>query len=293
MAFRKFKRGGRKAGRKGRGRRPGGMGRPRAGPRVRHHQMATITETIKGTNINANQLYGCVFSLDQFKRASVIAGNFKWYKPTKVVWSYEPLFNTFQEGSAVVAPSVPFMYKLMNRTQDSFNYNLDDLRACGSQPKKFTSVARVGYTPNWCAPGLISYMTNSVTMDINSISQNGLEEKYAWLQTPPADSYLVPSLSHPINSDGNPASPAPVATNTVVFNGHVVYFDQVLTNPAPSQIASITCTVTWAFKDPQETSGVSLGGLDALSGQQLLPPALAPLAGASAPTVATPIALSI
>lgn len=253
MAYLKKKRMGmkRKGGRHGKGHGKGHSRIPRA-PRLRH-QAATIVETIRGLDFLPNQTYDCTFSLNQFNRASSLAPFFKYYKPVKCVWSFEPLFNTYQE-TVGGAQTVPYIYKVMNRTQDASDYVLSDIQAMGSQPVKFTKVMHVGYTPNWCTPGLVSNHVDSGTGDIDRIAVTGNTPNYAYTMCP--NTNALATSTGIIDAQFNPNQMLNVQGNLTVFNGHLIYIDQAASGVS-GPICRVTLTVTWSFKDPNNTTGLT------------------------------------
>lgn len=215
-------------------------------------QMATIRETIQFQNVVANTSYGYVFSLNQFDRAQKVAANFKWYKAKSVEWTLEPLFNTFTDDGT--PQSIPYLYQKMNRTQDNIAVSLQDLQASGMKPQKLTSKKVLKYVPNWCSPGLITYSLDANNAAIAQLYQNGLKPQYGYLPcstfSPPLASTLGNQMT-PLQTDDTPIAPivAPVVTNQVLYNGHEIFLDQILSSPT-IQVARMTCTVVWEFKDP-------------------------------------------
>lgn len=218
-------------------------------------QMASVKETLQITpNLNGNAAYAFQFTLGQFERASNIARNFKWYKAVRVEWSIEPLFNVFTDDGT--PQSIPYLYMLMNRTQDNTGNTLQDLQECGCKPQKLTSKKVFRYVPNWCSPGLLSYSTSTVGTTggeayVSNVYQNGLKPQYAWLKSPGT---VTTPTSLPSSSFVNPAenqigTMASITDNQVVYNGHTIFLDQALSGDVP--VARVTVTVHWEFKDPQ------------------------------------------
>lgn len=222
-------------------------------------QMARIKETVAYIDVLPNTGYNFNFNISQYRRALQLAPNFKWYKPTKVEWSIEPLYNTFQDGNAGTEITVPYLYMTMNRTQDSTGLSLDDIQAMGAKPQKLVNRKVISYRPNWCSPGLNTYATQDVGGGVNALirfTNMGLRANYDWVASPvqvnsPPDtaldpSYIVPSL--PINSgqDGMNA----VNTSQVIYNGHTIWIEQL---GSTQRCARVTATVHWAFKDPHCT----------------------------------------
>ncbi len=225
-------------------------------------QMARIKETVAYIDVLPNTGYNFNFNISQYRRALQLAPNFKWYKPTKVEWSIEPLYNTFQDGNAGTEITVPYLYMTMNRTQDSTGLSLDDIQAMGAKPQKLVNRKVISYRPNWCSPGLNTYANsvfNTPSGTANALvrfTNMGLRANYDWVASPvavnsPPDTaltpdYIVPSL--PINSgqDGMNA----VNNSQVIYNGHTIWIEQL---GSTQRCARVTATVHWAFKDPHCT----------------------------------------
>lgn len=207
MPVRRFRRKGRKG-----GRRPGRKPRIPRGVRGTNDfgQMARIKETVGYIDVLPNTGYNFTFNLSQYRRASQLAPNFKWYKPVRVEWTIEPLYNTFQDGNAGTEITVPYLYMTMNRTQDTTGISLEDIQAMGAKPQKLTGKKVIAYRPNWCSPGLNTYANGLFTTPTGTanalvrFTNMGLKAQYDWVASPvsiPADpndpnnpSYIVPAL---------------------------------------------------------------------------------------------------
>lgn len=228
-------------------------------------QNATIIETIEFQDVSANIVEYNSFTLAEFPRAMAVASNFEFYKADKVIWTYEPLYNTFQDSVGGI--SKPYMYIAMNRRQRGMaNPTLANIQAMGAQPMTLSSKKEVIYRPNWTSPGLTFHAAN--TQPSNTFTQ-GAKIQYSWLQTQPG----TPS---PIS--GQPtggANPAPygdyMQAANAVYNGHLTYVDQAVAPGDKPKVARLTCTVHWKFKGAVFDLSTS--------GQASAPP-LASLAGA-------------
>lgn len=236
-------------------------------------QMARIVETIEFNKLAPNNVQAMLFSLNQFQRARVLATNFRWYKPTKVTWTIEPQFNVFQSGAA--NPTVPYIYQVMNRTQDSTFMTINDLLTQGAKPKKLTGVVKLSYRPNWCSPGLIAQNvqpSQGFGGYLNNVVVAGLKSEYGWLQAP----NTLPTGAPGALPEVTPWMAIPTTTaNTAVrnqasgvyFNGHQVYIDQVVPGTALIPTYKVTCQVHWAFKDPKNIlAGVTDNIFEDISG---------------------------
>jgi len=237
-------------------RRPARKGRKSGGIASDRGQMATIKETVEFTDLNPNLGYNFNFNLSQFRRASALAPNFKWYKAVSVEWIVEALYNTFQDGTTGSEVTMPYYYQTMNRTQDTTGINLQDIQAMGAKPKKLTGKVITKYTPNWCSPGLSTYANNVPPTAIARLTQLGLKAQYSYLACPDTDlaelnnpSYIVPVLPTGTGQDGMNA----VNTNQVIYNGHTIFVDQSVPTGVLQPVARVVCNVTWHFKDPHYT----------------------------------------
>ena len=217
-------------------------------------QYATIQETIKFEDLTSSTNLALVFNLSQFARASELARNFRWYKAAKVSWTLEPLFNSFIDTSATT-DTIPYLYKLMDRTQDNLSMTLADFQASGAKPSKLTSKKVLTYVPNWCSPGLTSYLSTP-TNPLSGINSQGLKAEFAYLASPD-DSNLaadIPQYMTPLDTRDPtiPTNTAMVAINVnqVTYNGMDIYIDQA-TNQGEPIVARLIATVTWLFKDPK------------------------------------------
>lgn len=218
-------------------------------------QMARIVETIEFNSLAPNIKQSLNFNINQFQRARTLATNFRWYKPLSVTWTIKPQFNVYQSSAG--SSSVPYIYQVMNRTQDASTYTQSDFLSMGARPKKLTATHKTTYRPNWCSPGLI--VQNVVAIPgqfggaVNNVFMNGLQAQYGWLQAP---NQLPLSQAGPLNivpltkSTSFANTPAANAASCTLFNGHMVYIDQQ-SSTATVPTFEVTCQVTWAFKDPK------------------------------------------
>lgn len=226
-------------------------------------QIARISETIDFADLAPGINYNFNFNLSQFMRASTLAPSFKFYKATKVTWTIEPLYNTFQDGTAGTEVTMPYMYFIMNRTQDNALLSLPDFQAMGCKPQKLISKKVIKYRPNWCSPGLALQVRQkdlqTGLFNYTATPSMGLQTNYNWLQCPNA---FIPEPERA--SETNPYTPnfayntvtqqfdsANNYANIVVYNGHSVIIDQGVTTGPSQPCAKLVCTVEWSFKDPQ------------------------------------------
>jgi len=226
-------------------------------------QTARIKETVEFTDLNPGIGYDFCFNLSEFRRASALAPNFKWYKASLVEWTIEPLYNTFQDGTTGGEVTLPYMYMTMNRTQDVLSLGLADLQGMGAKPKKLVAKTVIKYKPNWCSPGLQQLARfvdpqSPSGYTLAEVDSAGLRAEYAWLQCPNKDNQIdnSPQFSVPILPPSTSYPPglsvvqAAILTNQVVYNGHTLYVDQKVPTGVLQPVARVTCTVHWCFKGP-------------------------------------------
>lgn len=240
-------------------------------------QGAHIRESFEIQNINSNFDYGYVFCLANFERAMRISTNFKFYKPARVTWTYEPMFNTYQADSMAGTPGIPYLYTTMNRTQDNAQYVVGDYLAQGAKPKKLAKIIKISYVPNWCSPGLLTYEVAAAPPGptggtVQNIVQVGSKAEYGFIPCPSSFSTysqgrtegLTPFQPNSAFPNTGPNLPgfaglgnnvAGVATNCVYFNGHKAYIEQL--NKTSTIVCKCTVTVDWVFKDPLYALGVA------------------------------------
>lgn len=240
------------------------------------NQSCRIVETIQFADLSGNHSYNVFFNLGEFPRASTLAPNFQWYKAAHVKWTYTPLFNVFDDGAGQA--SKPYLYNMMNRSQQSFNTNghLTDYQAAGARPLALTTTKQISYKPNWCQIANTALRTTP-GFPLPDAASVGLTPNYGWLATPPA-ALVIPSNG--TSTDGgsylleqpNPGGVPPGAPyvlpfnlrNNVIYNGHSTFLDQTYVGNSPtSAIAKLTCQVTWVFKGaknalPYSGTGVSV-----------------------------------
>lgn len=224
---------------------------PRAMPAMAGKgQGAQCIETLDLNTINANLGQAYTFTLGLFPRAYAMSTLFSFYKAVKVTWTYEPLFNTFQETAG--AAGKPYIVMVMNRQQEQLSLGYRNLLSAGGRPVPLSSVKKMTYTPNWCSPGISHYTGNFSTGDISSLQSTGLQKQYGWIATPgttPIGAFNPGSgdnFTNVINDTTSSQQTFPMNYVNVTYNGHVshVFQDGALNSP----ICRVTCQVHWVFK---------------------------------------------
>lgn len=253
--------------------RKGRKGRRQSGPPMvaEKKQSARIIETLETKDLSGNIGYAQDFTLSQFPRANLLASSFQWYRAKRVTYSFEPLYNTFQDGAG--AASKPYMYVVMNRGQQLLGglYNaLAQFQSAGARAQPLSSTKRLVYTPNWCSPGILAVRTTTSGggVTLYDFAGEGTKPEYGWLATPPgatvtpADGIAVDQF---INNQGftNPGAGQPWSTqgsltNNVIYNGHYVYFDQKVVGQENTEpICRCIVTVEWEFKGAKNNLGIT------------------------------------
>lgn len=235
------------------------------------NQSATIVETIDVTGFIAQQVYPSAINLAQFPRSTLVAANFKWYKCVSIEYKYTPRYNTFQEQGtgSTNNSSVPYVYTIMNRTQDSLAPAVTPLmgrqfmESMGAKPRTFTKAFTLRYKPNWCSPGLISLQSTSFLTGNTSnpnqnaytnLVQNGLKAEYGWINCP---NFVAPqtglsainAFEAPINGPPGMVS-GPASSIYPVYNGHYFYVQQRQQGGVDPDVCDLQITAKWVFKHP-------------------------------------------
>jgi len=211
-------------------------------------QYATIVESVDGPDLNSNTIYSNWITLARFSRASAMAAQFQFYRCKKIIYTYEPLYNTFIGDNDANTYSKPYFYSVMNRIQDNQGVTYAQLLQTGARAQAFTSKKVVSYTPNWCSPGLVS-LSFAGDGSVNSVVQQGLKMQKSWLAST-AQSQSTPNqelLFPPINDSTAAPTAAKISANAVIQNGHVHYIYQQEPGTA-IPIAKLSITAVWEFK---------------------------------------------
>jgi len=225
-------------------------------------QSATIIETISPQPITANGLVGeATFSLGEFPRALETSLLFKYYKAEYVEWEYTPQYNVFQEDLTETNPQVPYMYSIMNRSQDGnvvpAGLSVQFMESQGAVPKKFTNKVVIRYKPNWCSTSFAMQRLNTSpnTPFLDALAFTGVTNNYGWLSCPDSAGDGSARTTENIIQPGPTTFPAgfnipqnfPQAT---VYNGHYHYFAQGPNTSLTNAVANVVIRVKWVFKQP-------------------------------------------
>ena len=260
-AFRKFRKHHKRvAGRKAGGRKARLNAPPRSMPAIAEAgrgQSASIVETIQFPDVSSNTSYAYIFDLAQFDRARTLAPQFQYYKPAKVTWTYECLYNTFQEGSNYAKP---YMFSSMDRTQQLTASSLGALQHAGARSVAFTKTQTISYVPNWVSPGAVA-LAKDGQGNVSSVYAQGYKKEYGWVNCPTRTlgSGAGPDEVYDVLYNASVGQPLGIATanNMCYFNGHRMWIDQTPATTA-NVIARVTCTVHWLFKGAKyQVSGAS------------------------------------
>jgi len=226
---------------------------------TRAPQFARIVETVNIQDAPSNTLNTLGFCLNDFNRARFESNNWQFFKAAKVTWTYEPLYNTYQDGTGT-ALSKPYLYTRMNRTQDKvIPFGLGGLQGAGAMPKAMVSTIKQTYRPNWNIQGLT--IGSQPSGGSYGVAALGARCEYGWINNSP---YLQTQYSATSRLPGqlNPSQTGAVSgilSGTTVsqvpsyclYNGHDFYIDQKNADPtATAPICRITMTVEWHFKGP-------------------------------------------
>ena len=212
-------------------------------------QYATCVETLEYPDAFSNAGLACTFTIGQFPRSQLMSTMFSFYKAARVVWTYEPLFNTFQDG---LTYSKPYLYTVMNRQQEPLAAARNNFLAAGARPEALVSKKVVTYVPNWCSPGLGAYAGNLSLGQVNALYNTGLQKQYGWLATNPialtTQDNANDIIMNPLNDTTGGTGLNTIITNNVSYNGHYLFIDQAVNGTPSVPVMRVTCQVTWMFK---------------------------------------------
>jgi len=219
-----------------------------------------ITETIEQGDYDSNTPYAQSFNLNEFYRASQVAPNFKFYRAKSVTYTYQPLYNTFQQNASVASVGAPYLYISMNRTQDSAYQNTPGgqaklvIQAMGAVGRRFTTTQTLKYVPNWCSPGLVGIITGAG--QVNNGYTMGMKVQKGWIASPNTNTYgsLVAQRLILDSTNAQPLSSQLVNDiPAVMYNGHNFFVDQDNNPTVP--VCRCVVTVEWEFKGPNLVIG--------------------------------------
>jgi len=217
--------------------RGGKFGNPKS-MKPQNNNYAKVVETIEWQDLSSNTMYGFEVSLQDTTRALALAPQFQWYRITAVNWKYETVYDTYQApsglalGAGTVTPTIPQLYRLMNRAGTYQATTLQELAEQGAKPFKFTKNVNMKYKPN-------TLVTTSYA-GVNNEGGDTLAQSYAskfnqWLPTATATGGAAP-----LN-----------AWQQIPYYGHQCYFDQDITEGQDSQkVAKVTVSLVVEFKNP-------------------------------------------
>jgi len=222
------------------------------------HQGAHIRETLESYDLDANNPVNMTFCLAQFPRANRLAAQFKFYRAAYVEYRIEPTYNVFAETASTTTPSIPYLYKLMNRTQDNAAKSIAEIQATGAKGHKLTGIHRISYKPNWCTGGLQIYtLAAPPNSGLQSAYTQGLSPKYGWLACPDtvvSSASATPSIIQTSSAwvTSSSVQMSAIQPALTLYNGVTVICDQEYVGGTQA-VARVTCTVHWEFKDPNFT----------------------------------------
>jgi len=198
------------------------------------------TETIAYDDIGTNSgaPYSFQFSVTDYPRATAMMAQFKYYRCTRIEYTYEALWNVYHAQTATgtaIAPTVPQAYWRMDRNGTAPFQTVADFQDAGAKPIPLTRKIKIAYTPNVITQQFeSSAAVVGIAPDQDQVQQTIMKPN-KWLSTVK-------------NSLGAGAS---FTTDNWSYNGHQFIIDQLAasgaTNPA---LTRVVATAHWQFKDP-------------------------------------------
>lgn len=228
-------------------------------------QFSKVVESISIQDMESNLPYQRTFSLNDFNRARYESVNWQFFKANRVTYTYEPLYNTYQDGNDNTALSAPYLYQKMNRTQDNeIPLGLGDLQGMGAMPRKLTNTHKFSYKPNWCTQGLTAVASQGA-----GVYALGAKTEYGWINNSSHDftqaspttrnaGVLIPDQAGAVGTILN-AQTVHQLPSYCLYNGHDDFIDQKFAGTSPNQvICRVTITVEWHFKSPMYNGYISV-----------------------------------
>jgi len=207
---------------------------------------AVSTETINAGEVNCNITIQRDLTIQACPRALAVAKCFKYYRLKTVEYIYTPVYNTYQEG--VSAVSKPYFYYVMNRTGSTTNQSFTALEAQGAVPIAFTKPIKIKYAPNLVQELQVIQQGGNPVVGTNSIGNTPIYSK--WIATEGYFKTAIDAVALPVSRTTEPTFNCPV------YNGHIDYVRQDLTDEAPL-CGTLSIHVTWEFKEPQVQTTVT------------------------------------
>lgn len=257
-------------------------GRPASAPRTINpmNDYATCVEVVEINNVLPNAGYDGQFNIgsaegfagpqvDRFKRATILASQYKFYRATRVEYQYTPLFSTYQAGAGA---SVPYLYQVMNRNGEQQPTNVSGVATLSRQ-----LLQRMGATPTKLTKQIVkSYKPNTLvgTASQHRLSNGGslgkTEAFISWNFTPKYDEWISTEAlktSYPI-MQGTGADSAIMSPPN--YYGHWWYIQQDDPNELVP-VCDVLVKIHFEFKDPRSLDDTRTEDMSAIA--QLLPTA--------------------
>lgn len=197
--------------------------------------LARIVETFEVVTMNSNTPYHASFSINDFDRATSVAGQFQFYRADKVEYIYEAAYNTFQEGNPYVKP---YMLETMNRIGEEMVMTKEVLERRGAVPRAFASTIKRVYKPNTLL-GQIADKSITQAEDIGIQGQANFSWSPAYNVWQPSEILsTATSVTHPYTNS--------VVVKPATYYGHDFLIDQP--GIEPTLVGRLTIRVHWSFK---------------------------------------------
>jgi len=212
--------------------------------RVGTREWASASQTLELMDDQTRQVYQLSsINLSQFDRLSQIARAYQYFRITHVEMKFRPYFDTFANDGTPGGQVVPYLYWLINKSQNNNIASFNALQDAGAKPIRFDERT---ITVRW-KPAVLQYLRDKDPNTGTAVPNFTLSRVSPWLATsqnagtlPSVNTWAPNEVEHTgILYGGNTTlgvPPAPYGTTIIVH----AQFKKPLNEPAGNQVELAT-----------------------------------------------------
>jgi len=211
------------------------------------NQWATCVDAVSAdVSLGANLPSRWTVSLSNFERAIAMSYQYEFFRIEEVEYIYKPYANVYQGETSGTPPSIPKIYRMMDRGA-SLAPTLVDLEtflSTGAKPCDFVREYKIKYKPNTLAVASLAVTSGDtiVGLQTNEVAYN------KWL---PCNTQMTATVGSPnVNT---------LSSHELPYFGHWVFINQFNTGAYP--VATVDIRVRVSFKNPIQNTLTSLDQL--------------------------------
>lgn len=167
--------------------------------RFTQHEWASASQTLELPDDQTRQVYSLGgIRLSDFDRLSMIARAYQYFRITHVEVKFRPFFDTYSSTGAAGAQTVPYLYWLINKSQNNRLASFNALQDAGAKPIRFDDKT---ITVRW-KPAVLQYIRDVNTEPAN-IPNWTMSKVSPWLATsqvagdsPSTQTFVPNSVEH-------------------------------------------------------------------------------------------------